>query len=215
MIEGGILSVLKSHRSSLSYSNMPPVIDWWLLTEPTFTDGMAERLGGDELLQHVKGALLACYTAVIGRGVEARAKTETNIDIRTVGDLAARKALVDYFRESRLPLALCTEELEQTMTFSQNTAYSAVGDEIDGTYNFHSGLGMLPCGSVIGIAASRNPRFCDFLCCGFLEFNSGNLFHAVKGKGAYVIEGWAKGGKASRQLETSGKEYIRSAILSK
>ncbi len=177
---------------------------------------MASTLSGDELLEHVKGALLACYKAVACKGAEAREEVETTIDIKTVGDLTARQALVEYFKESKLPLALYTEELEQPMLFSQNPVYSAVGDEIDGTYNFHRGLGMLPCGSIIGISASKNPKFSDFLCCGFLEFNSGNLFYAVKGKGAYAIENWAKGGAVSKRLITSGKkkvDEIRKVLL--
>ncbi len=169
---------------------------------------MEGMLGGDELLEHVKGALLACYKAVISMGAEARAKVETAIDIKTVGDLTARQALVEYFKESKLPLVLYTEELEQPLLFSQNAVYSAVGDEIDGTYNFHLGFGMLPCGTIIGISASKNPKFNDFICCGFLEFNSGNLFYAVKGKGAYVIEKWAKGGAVSGRLTTSGKKKL-------
>lgn len=169
---------------------------------------MAGRLSGDELLEHVKGALLACYKAVTGKGDEARAKVETTIGIKTVGDLTASQALVEYFKESKLPLVLYTEELEQPMLFSQNPVYSAVGDEIDGTYNFITGLGMLPCGSIIGISASKNPRFNNFWCCGFLEFNSGNLFYAVKGKGAYVIEKWTKGCRVSKRLIASGKKKL-------
>ncbi len=169
---------------------------------------MPSLLSNSELLEHVKGALMECYKAVVGKGAEARAKVETDIDIRTVGDLAAKQAFIDYFRASKLPLALYTEELEKPVMFSPEPAYSAVGDEIDGTYNFHRGMGMLPCGSIIGISASKNPTFGDFLCCGFLEFNSGNLFYAIKGKGAYAIEGWAKNGSASRKLTTSGKKNL-------
>ncbi|MBS3132868.1 hypothetical protein J4470_01905 [Candidatus Woesearchaeota archaeon] len=162
----------------------------------------------EKLLEHVKGALLACYKAVIGKGAEGKTEVETEIDMKTVGDLAASEALVGYFNSSGLPVVLYTEELEKPMLLSGSPVYSVIGDEIDGTYNFHRGMGMLPHGSIVGVSASKNPKLNEFVCSGFLEFNSGNLFYAVKGKGGYVIEKWAKGGKSVAKLVTSGKKSV-------
>ncbi len=168
-------------------------------------------LGNQELLEHVKGALLASYTAVRGKGIDSRAKVSTSIDIRTIGDLTANEAIVEYFRASGLPIILYTEELDKPMRFSGEPRYSAIADDVDGTRNMNYGFGMLPHGSIVGIAANPNPKFEDIAASGFLEFNSGNLFYAVKGGGSYLIEGWACGNKAQKRIRTSGATSLQDA----
>ncbi len=166
---------------------------------------MLARPSDRELLEHVKGALLASYNAVKGKGSEANVKVNTSVDIRTVGDLTSNEALVKYFRDSGLPLVLYTEELEKPKYFSENPLYAAIADDVDGTRNMNYGFGMLPHGSIVGIAANPNPRFDDIVAAGFLEFNSGNLFYAMKGGGARLIGRWVHGDEqASREIHTSG-----------
>ena len=170
----------------------------------------------EEMLKHVEGALLACRTAIKEKGNEAGTVVDRNVDIRTVGDIAARDALVEYFKKSGLPVVLYTEELEKPLRLSLEPSYSVVADEVDATTNMSIGMGMLPHGSIVGIAKTPNPKFEDFVCSGFLEFNSGNLFYAVQGQGAFLVEGWANGRKVAKRLKTSGKRsfaQVETVIL--
>lgn len=165
----------------------------------------------DTLLEHVKTTLVTAYAAVTKKGLVARAVADTKVDIRTFADIAVTEVWKEYFKKSGLPIRLYTEELERPLSFSESPVLSAVGDEVDGTHNQSSGFGMLPHGSVIGISDKPDPIFDSFLVTGFLEFNSGNLFYAVKGRGAYLIEGWARGGSEEKRLITSDRTLVSKA----
>jgi len=165
-------------------------------------------LTGNEVLNHVKKALLLSYKAVLGKGAESRLRVDTYNDIKTLGDVTVSEAWSLYFKNSGLPIVLYTEELKEPLSFSNKPICSAVGDEIDGTHNLKYGLGMLPYGGILGIADKVDPKFKDFIASGFLEYNSGNLFYAIRGEGAYVIEGWAKGRSKSKQLRTSSNKKL-------
>lgn len=168
-----------------------------------------KRLFGDALLEHVKGALIASYTAVREKqGMHARLQTHS--DVLTAGDLAANEALMAYFNRSALPVVVYTEEAKP-VAFSDSPLCSAICDDIDGTFNFESGSGMLPHGTIVGLASSANPRFRDMQAAGFLEFNSGNLYYAVRGSGSYLIKGWASGGDVLQRMATSGRKRLADA----
>jgi len=169
---------------------------------------MEAGLSGPEALEHVKKALLASYSAVMRRGDRAGFTRDTPTDLKTSGDVAASKAWSEYFGNSGLPVTVYTEELENPLSHSPAPVYSAVGDEIDGTHNLKYGLGMLPYGSILGIADKADPRFRDFIASGFLEFNSGNLFYAVREGGAYIIKGWTGKETKAVRLKTSGKKRL-------
>jgi fructose-1,6-bisphosphatase/inositol monophosphatase family enzyme len=161
----------------------------------------------EEALEHVKKALLLSYKAVMQTKNKSR-EMKTLVDIKTLGDEAATKALISYFKSSKLPVVLYTEELEKPIKLSPRPALAIIGDDIDGTYNFKYGRGLLPHGSILGIFSRPDPKFSDCIACGFLEFNSGNLFYAVKGRGAYMIEKWASGGTKAVRIKTSGKTRL-------
>lgn len=171
------------------------------------------HLNPNEALEHVKGVLLASYKAVTEMGFNSRIVEDTSLDLKTLGDVSAQRALHNYFKESGLPITLYTEESEESSSFSERPEYSAVGDEIDGSYNLKHGLGMLPHGGILGIADKHDPRFKDFLASGFLEFNSGNLFYATRKNGGYVIEHWTGGNRERKELKTSENENINGMCL--
>jgi fructose-1,6-bisphosphatase/inositol monophosphatase family enzyme len=170
-------------------------------------------MDGPGALEHVKAGLLKSYAAVTGMGFAGGDVVDSSVDIQTRGDLAAKEAISEHFRASGFPIKLYTEELKEPLSFSDHPRYSVVADEIDGTYNLKHGMGMLPHGSIMGIADNPDPRFKDFMASGFLEFNSGNLLYATRDGGFYIIEGWAKGGRAERRLKTSGKKDVNAKDL--
>ncbi len=164
---------------------------------------MASRL---EPIKIVKDCLLAGYAAYekILKGGQAKAVYGKQIDVTTKADVYVGQAILGSLRKTNLPLVVFAEE-QGTVKLSDKPKYSVIFDDIDGTLNFRDGHNMLPHGSIVGVFDSPDPRFCDCQASGFLEFNSGNLFYAVKGKGAFLSEGWAKGKKVEVKIHTSGR----------
>lgn len=164
-----------------------------------------------DFLLHVKKALMAVYGALERQGDDVRRQLKAKQDISTVGDATANNALVEYFRSSGLPLVMYTEELAEPLNLSEKPKYAVIADDVDGTANQSYGFGMLPHGPVVGIADNPDPKFSDMQAAGFLEINSGNLFYAAKGKGAFLIEGFARRNAESRRLRSSGVKKLADA----
>ncbi len=152
-------------------------------------------------LEVVKNTLHAAYRAVHGGGEGLKTVTAGASDLQTAGDKAAGEAMLVYLQGYVSHIGVIyTEEFGRTNFYGGN--YSAIIDDIDGTSNFRDGLGMLPHGSIMGVFETRDPAFNDCVAAGFLEFNSGNLFYAERGKGAFLIERWRSGSVQPRRLST-------------
>ncbi len=165
-------------------------------------------LSDEQLLEQVKGALLAVNTAIERKGEDVRRKVNAKADFSSVGDSTANDALVQYFRDSGLPATMYTEELDGALQLSKKPEYGVIADDIDGTKNQSSGFGMLPNGPIVGIADNSDPTFNEVRVAGFMELNSGNLFYAVKGTGSYLIEGFAHGKSIPKKIGSSGLKTL-------
>lgn len=160
----------------------------------------------DELIKIIKRALLESYNKV-GQKEDSKTLYGTQRDVTTKGDIEAGQAILNTFKKSGLPFVAYSEEFGK-LEVNPSPKYSVVFDELDGTTNYKDGFGMLPHGSIIGVFESPDPKFNECIASGFLEFNSGNLFYAMKGKGAFLEEGWAKISKNERKIQTSGRTIM-------
>jgi myo-inositol-1(or 4)-monophosphatase len=106
-------------------------------------------------------------------------------DISTQGDMAVSKALTRFFNEQEIPAVLYSEEFGRTK-LTGNPKYTITFDDIDGTYNYHRGRGMLPYCTVVTIFDSPEPNFENTLVAGILEHNSKKLWHAVRDNGCFL-----------------------------
>ncbi len=155
----------------------------------------------------VKNALFEAYEAVHGKD-ELKGTTSNNIDVTTRGDAAAGEAMVAYLKDVE-PIGVVYTEEQGKVVLNKDGRYSVILDDIDDTKNFKEGFGMLPHGSTVGVFEGRDPRFCDCLASGYLDYPSGNFFYAIKGKGCFVREGLKKGTNIDiKQLHTSGREQL-------
>ena len=169
---------------------------------------MAKKFIQPRAITIVEGMLFEAYNAVHGKD-ELKKTTSTNIDIATKGDAAAGEAMVEYLKKIKDIGVVYTEE-QGKVVLNKNGQYSVILDDIDGTKNFKEGFGMLPHGSIAGVFKGRDPRFCDCMAAGYIDFPSGNLFYAIDGMGFYVKEGLAKKGLESKtkKLKTTGRKQL-------
>ncbi|MDE1825358.1 MAG: hypothetical protein KGH61_01780 [Candidatus Micrarchaeota archaeon] len=155
----------------------------------------------------VKEALTVGYRALKERR-DAKQSAKAHADVSTKGDKIVGAAIINYLRKEAPTGVIYTEERGQVTT-NNSAEYSAILDDIDGTLNFKEGNGMMPHGSILGIFNGANPRFKDCIAAGFLEFNSGNLYYAVKGVGAFLVEDFVGNGKRHDSIRTSGREKMK------
>lgn len=158
-------------------------------------------------LKVVMESLDAAY-AVVQCGEEGlRVISGYQTDLTTKGDKMAGSAILDVLKKYPILVAYSEESGKLTLKnyrLHTNVGYSAVYDDIDGSLNFKDGMDMLPCGSIIGVFSHITPKFEDCLASGFLELNSGNLFFAERGNGAYFVNRWARPkGRSGKEIRTN------------
>ncbi|MBI4894149.1 MAG: hypothetical protein HY833_00190 [Candidatus Aenigmarchaeota archaeon] len=166
----------------------------------------------------VKESLFGGYTALKMAGSDTKSILDSRKDIVTNGDIVVGDAIVDQIKKYGVGFSIYSEEKGKT-SIGDNPKYSIIFDDIDGTANFNKGDDMLPYGSIMGVFDREDPSFNDCLSAGFLEFNSGNLYMANRGRGAYKIPGFA--GKLDNgqnvewgktEMRTSGKTGIMDGL---
>jgi myo-inositol-1(or 4)-monophosphatase len=139
------------------------------------------------MIEIVKDALALARRRVRELGSEARRKIEDGrvTDISTVGDRAISDALISFFKDSRIPAIVLSEETGR-VEISTNLRYTIVIDDIDGTDNYFRGDGMLPYCTAISVLEGLAPRFSDTIAAGILEHPTGTTWTAEQGSGTSV-----------------------------
>jgi len=164
----------------------------------------------EEAGQLVKDSLLTCYKALEAAGKDAKKIEGKQIDVSTKGDQIVGDAIINYLRNYKTPFVLYTEE-KGKVELRPKCSHSIIFDDIDGTLNFKEGMGMLPFGTILGVFENTDPTFNDCIASGFLEYNSGNLFYANRGQGAYSIEKFARGKREEARIRTSGRKSMEGS----
>jgi fructose-1,6-bisphosphatase/inositol monophosphatase family enzyme len=164
------------------------------------------RVMKSDFVKIVKEALLESYKAT--RGSEGKRSLSKGKDFLTKADIDSGKAIVDVLREANIPFVVYSEESKDPILIGKDAEYSVVFDELDGTRNYRDSFGTIPHGPIIGIFNSPDPKFRDCLVSGYLEFNSGHLFYAKRGEGAFLVQGFAKGADLEERISTGGKRHM-------
>ncbi len=107
-----------------------------------------------------------------------------NLNIATRADKLISAALCKFFKNSKLPAILYSEETGK-LTLTNNPLYTIAIDDLDGTENYLRGYGSLPFCTVVTIFDSTSPCFKDAIAAGVIEHNSGNTWIAIRGNGTY------------------------------
>jgi len=120
-------------------------------------------------------------------GAEGAAEIQDDhvVDISTRGDMAVSRALLDYFAATGLPARVLSEEAEPVV-LAASPSYTVAFDDIDGTDNYHRGMGVLPHCTLVCLFDSPEPRYRDALVAGVIEHVSGRVWHAVRERGCFL-----------------------------
>lgn len=139
------------------------------------------------LVQICKNALYLANKTLdtIGNKGSTEVHDEHVVDISTKGDMAVSDSLINFFKKQNL-LAILYSEESGRIELAKNPKYTITFDDIDGTYNYYRGRGVLPYCTVVTIFDSPKPCFKDALVAGVLEHNSKNLWMAQRGKGCLI-----------------------------
>jgi myo-inositol-1(or 4)-monophosphatase len=131
-------------------------------------------------------------------GGRAEINHERVEDISTEGDMAVSRNLIDFFKKSKIPAVLYSEEAGK-IELAKNPEYTIAFDDIDGTGNYFRGRSILPHCTVVTIFDSVEPTFNDAVVAGVIEHNSDTIWNAIKGGGCFMND---------QGVKTSGKEIL-------
>jgi fructose-1,6-bisphosphatase/inositol monophosphatase family enzyme len=161
-----------------------------------------------ELKTTIRGCLRAIDDEY--RELERAGHTSTIADRSTDFATTADKRLTDTIREYFSSQPATYRVLSEESSAESNAGDRVViADEIDGTANMLNG-GDAPFGPVLAVAATGDPRFEDVLAAGFLSLQSGDLYEAYRGEGAFHTAGWAESEAdiEAAPLSTSGRTAV-------
>lgn len=140
----------------------------------------------EKLKQVCIKAVKLAHEVVLELDEEGRKPVDTPKDIVTVCDLKVREKWRHYFPNCGIPIKVFSEESKlDPFPTPDGARYLGVGDEIDGTFNYHRSRFVFPNCSIFTIFDSIEPRYKDALVTAVLDHNTGNLWHAIKGQGCY------------------------------
>jgi len=157
-----------------------------------------------EIWEMCREALLVAQKTLKSLGEVGISELEEHVtDISTEGDISVSRSLIEFFRD-KIPAILYSEESGR-IKLSDKPLYTITFDDIDGTYNYHRGRGVLPYCTVITVFDSTEPRFRDALVAAVLEHNSSKIWHAIRGEGTYL--------NGSRVRTSGMKELNRRTLI--
>jgi len=124
------------------------------------------------------------------------------VDKTTKGDWESEESIINFLRQSRIPLRIISEE-HGNIDLEPNPEYLAVLDGIDGS----SALVKNPstrCGSMLTISSKLHPKYNDFVFAGITEYATNRIVYGIKGEGVFEIK--FDNGKETRKKISNFKE---------
>lgn len=103
-------------------------------------------------------------------------------------DIECEKAILDFLRESKIPIRVISEEHGQ-VDITENPRYLGILDGLDGSNVYKKERGRARYGTMFGIFDTTNPSYSDYLFSGIMEHSTKKLFVAQRNGGAFVVEG--------------------------
>lgn len=125
-------------------------------------------------------------------------------------DVECEKVILDYLRESKIPIRVISEEHGQ-IDIVENPRYLGILDGLDGSSDYKKGRGQTRYGTMFGIFDTTNPNYSDYLVSGIVEHSTKKLYIAKRNNGAFVIEGNKRTPICSSgrtQFDTTARIYI-------
>ncbi|MFC1753956.1 inositol monophosphatase family protein [Thermoproteota archaeon] len=123
-------------------------------------------------------------------------------------DIEAEKAVIDTFREEKVPLRIISEE-HGTVDITKDPKYLAVLDGLDGSKEYKNNRGKGRYATMLGIFSNLNPRYDEYVFGGMMEHTTKRLFFVSKGKGSFVLSDGKKNPICCSNAKTLSKEKTR------
>ena len=136
-----------------------------------------------ELAKSVKDAVVPGFNTVRGRETVGNA---TSGDVTFQIDKVAERALLQFLKDSKLPVAYYSEDSGYTTFASGQPQYLLIVDPIDGTRAAKNGFEWC-CVSVASTRVIERPCMGDVDTACVLEIANDRAFYAERGKGAKII----------------------------
>jgi len=146
----------------------------------TITTEKLNKIVIDALFQ-AHNVLLSLKTQRIERIVD----NTSGHDITTSADITISKTLIEYFRATKIPAILFSEESGKKC-FSERPRFLITIDELDGTGNYYRGRDTLPFCTAVTIFDSTTPTFSNAIAAGIIEHKSGYIWTAGRKKGCFL-----------------------------
>lgn len=158
----------------------------------------------DKLLEISIEAVRLAYNSLLDLGEEGRigVKIQGKDEPVTKADLRVSEVWRPFFKKSGIPIRVVTEESRaqgEVLYCSDKPRYLGVGDELDGTGNNQRSKGLVPNCAIFSIFDNLEPFYRDALVSAVLDHNSGNLWHAIRGRGCFFN---------GQRVQTSGKTIL-------
>lgn len=161
---------------------------------------------GDKVITSLEGLVIESLTESFAShnklGPEGKERIVKNQfgDTALRADYEAEEVIIARLRKSGIPMRIVSEE-HGVIDLGSDPEYLAIIDGIDGTSGYERESGRY--GTMFAILKGTDPRYSDYLVSAILEYPSGRLFVASKGRGAVVIEDGQK-----LPIRTSGSSQL-------
>jgi len=166
---------------------------------PKNSDESEERLQGI-VIEGLQRALLV-HDQLGAAGEEPVRKNEFG-DTALRVDVACEKAILDFLRETRIPIRVISEEHGQ-VDIGEHPRYVGILDGLDGSSAYKKERGRARYGTMFGIFNGLDPKYRDYVASGIMEQPTQRLFFARKGRGAFVATG-----NIHTPIHSSGRTHL-------
>ncbi len=102
-------------------------------------------------------------------------------------DIEAEKAVINAFREAKVPIRIISEEHGITEV-ADNPVYLGILDGLDGSGVYKKEREKGRYTTMLGIFSNLNPKYDDYLFSGVMEHSTRRLFYALKNKGSLLVK---------------------------
>ncbi|MEA3356883.1 MAG: hypothetical protein U9Q67_00385 [Patescibacteria group bacterium] len=100
-------------------------------------------------------------------------------------DIEAEKAVIDVFRDIKVPIRIISEE-HGTTQIGKNPVYLGILDGLDGTCVYKKARGKGRYCTMLGIFSNLDPKYDDYIFSGVMEHSTRRLFCATKDNGSFI-----------------------------
>lgn len=101
-------------------------------------------------------------------------------------DVEAENAVIEILKKYQFPVKIVSEE-HGIIELRDASEHLALMDGLDGSLEYKRNRGIGRYATMLGIFATTNPCYDEYLFCGIMEHASNTLYFTVKGQGSYRL----------------------------